>query len=106
MAAIFILAICIAQKTGVIVAPQAVRAITIFVLLIAFMLTGMPVSIALGLTVLTFLFILSDVPIESVSMKLFTGLESFEIMAIPFFLLVGHFLSYGGVRLRILHLSC
>ena len=69
--------------------PQAVRAITIFVLLIAFMLTGMPVSISLGLTVLTFLFMLSDVPIEAVSMKLFTGLESFEIMAIPFFILAG-----------------
>ena len=105
MAPILILAICIAQKTGVIVVPQAVRAITIFVLLIAFMLTGMPVSIALGLTVLTFLFILSDVPIESVSMKLFTGLESFEIMAIPFFILAGHFLSHGGVARRMINFA-
>ena len=48
---------------------------SIFVLLIALMLTGMPVSIALGLTVLTFLFTLTDVPIEAVSMKLFTGIE-------------------------------
>jgi len=102
MAPILILAGCMAQKTGIIVVPQAVRAITIFVLLIAFMLTGMPVSIALGLTVLTFLFILSDVPIESVSMKLFTGLESFEIMAIPFFILAGQFLSHGGVARRMI----
>jgi C4-dicarboxylate transporter, DctM subunit len=105
MAPILILAICIAQTTGVIVVPQAVRAITIFVLLIAFMLTGVPVSIALGLTVLTFLFILSDVPIESVSMKLFTGLESFEIMAIPFFILAGHFLSHGGVARRMINFA-
>jgi len=102
MAPILILAVCMAQKTGIIVVPQAVRAITIFVLLIAFMLTGVPVSIALGLTVLTFLFILSDVPIESVSMKLFTGLESFEIMAIPFFILAGQFLSHGGVARRMI----
>jgi C4-dicarboxylate transporter, DctM subunit len=105
MAPILILAVCMAQKTGIIVVPQAVRAITIFVLLIAFMLTGMPVSIALGLTVLTFLFILSDVPIESVSMKLFTGLESFEIMAIPFFILAGHFLSHGGVARRMINFA-
>jgi C4-dicarboxylate transporter DctM subunit len=65
----------------------------------------MPVSIALGLTVLTFLFILSDVPIESVSMKLFTGLESFEIMAIPFFILAGHFLSHGGVARRMINFA-
>jgi len=99
---IFILAICVAHKTGVIVLPQSIRALTIFVLLIAFMVTGMPVSIALGLTVLTFLFILTNVPIEAVSMKLFTGLESFEIMAIPFFILAGNFLSHGGVARRMI----
>ncbi|MGC1465253.1 MAG: TRAP transporter large permease subunit [Pseudolabrys sp.] len=78
------------------------RALTIFALLVAFMITGMPISIALGLTVLTFLFILTDVPIESVSMKLFTGLESFEIMAIPFFILAGSFLTHGGVARRMI----
>ena len=102
LAPIFILAVCFAHKTGVIVLPQSLRALTIFVLLIAFMVTGMPVSIALGLTVLTFLFILTNVPIEAVSMKLFTGLESFEIMAIPFFILAGNFLSHGGVARRMI----
>jgi len=37
-----------------------------------------------------------------VSMKLFTGLESFEIMAIPFFILAGAFLSHGGVARRMI----
>jgi C4-dicarboxylate transporter DctM subunit len=104
-APLLILGICLGEKTGIIVLPQALRAITIFVLLIAFMITGMPVSIALGLTVLTFLFVLSDVPIESVSMKLFTGLESFEIMAIPFFILAGNFLSHGGVARRMINFA-
>src|SRR3954462_11644412 len=69
----------------------------IFGLLIVLMLTGMPVSIALGLTVLTYLFTMTDVPIEAVAMKLFTGIENFEIMAIPFFILAGNFLTHGGV---------
>ncbi|HXD47089.1 MAG TPA: TRAP transporter large permease subunit [Pseudolabrys sp.] len=81
------------------------RALTLFILLIAFMITGMPVSIALGLTVMAFMFILTDVPIESVSMKLFTGLESFEIMAIPFFILAGNFLSHGGVARRMINFA-
>ena len=102
LAPILILAICVAAKTGVIVLPESVRAIMIFVLLIAFMITGTPVSIALGLTVLTFLFVLSDVPIESVSMKLFTGLDNFPIMAIPFFILAGNFLTHGGVARRMI----
>jgi C4-dicarboxylate transporter, DctM subunit len=74
----------------------------IFGLLIALMLTGMPISIALGLTVLTFLFTMTQVPIEAVALKLFTGIESFEIMAIPFFILAGSFLTHGGVARRMI----
>src|SRR5437763_14821852 len=68
----------------------------IFGLLIALMLTGMPVSIALGLTVLTFLYTMTQVPIEAVALKLFTGIENFEIMSIPLFILAGNFLTHGG----------
>jgi hypothetical protein len=67
----------------------------IFVLLIVLMLTGMPISIALGLTVLTFLFTMTEVPVQAVALKLFTGIEKFEIMAIPFFILAGNFLDGG-----------
>jgi C4-dicarboxylate transporter DctM subunit len=74
----------------------------IFILLIALMLTGMPISISLGLTVLTFLFTMTQVPLESVAMKLFTGIEKFEIMAIPFFILAGNFLTHGGVARRMI----
>jgi C4-dicarboxylate transporter DctM subunit len=74
----------------------------IFGLLIALMITGMPISIALGLTVLTFVFTMTQVPIESVALKLFTGIEKFEIMAIPFFILAGNFLTYGGVAKRMI----
>ena len=77
----------------------------IFGLLIAFMLTGMPISIALGLTVLAFLFGLSDIPIETVALKLFTGIEKFEIMAIPFFILAGNFLTHGGVARRMIRFA-
>jgi C4-dicarboxylate transporter DctM subunit len=74
----------------------------IFGLLILLMLTGMPISIALGLTVLTFLFTMTDIPIQSVGLKLFTGIERFEIMAIPFFILAGNFLTHGGVARRMI----
>ncbi|GGF14557.1 C4-dicarboxylate ABC transporter permease [Aliidongia dinghuensis] len=72
----------------------------IFGLLLALMVTGMPISIALGLSVLTFLFTMTQVPIESVGLKLFTGLDNFSIMAIPFFILAGTFLTRGGVARR------
>ncbi len=77
----------------------------IFVLLIVLMLTGMPISISLGLTVLTFLFTMTDVPVQSVALKLFTGIEKFEIMAIPFFILAGNFLTHGGVARRMIRFA-
>jgi len=77
----------------------------VFALLALFMLTGMPVSIGLGLTVLVFLFTMTHVPIESVALKLFTGIEKFEIMAIPFFILAGNFLTHGGVARRMIRFA-
>src|SRR5438874_10170254 len=74
----------------------------IFALLFGLMLTGMPISISLGLTVLTYLFFMTSVPIQSVALKLFTGIEKFEIMAIPFFILAGNFLTHGGVARRMI----
>ncbi len=78
------------------------NAAIIFALLFGLMLTGMPISISLGLTVLTFLFAMTQVPIESVALKLFTGIENFQIMAIPFFILAGAFLTHGGVARRMI----
>ena len=81
------------------------NALVIFTLLAILMLTGMPISISLGLTVLTFLFTMTHVPLESVALKLFTGIEKFEIMAIPFFILAGNFLTHGGVAKRMINFA-
>ncbi len=81
------------------------NALIIFTLLFVLMLTGMPISISLGLTVLTFLFTMTQVPLESVALKLFTGIEKFEIMAIPFFILAGNFLTHGGVAKRMINFA-
>lgn len=80
-------------------------ALIIFALLIALLLTGMPISIALGMSVLAFLYAFSTIPVEIVSQRLFTGLDQFAIMAIPFFILAGAFLTSGGVAARIVNFA-
>src|SRR5437588_10707583 len=77
----------------------------IFTLLIALMLTGMPISIALGMTVLTFIFTMTNVPTESVALKLFTGIDNFEIMSVPFLIRAGNFLAHGGVARRMINFA-
>src|SRR5258707_6839574 len=99
---IVLIAICLAAKFGLLPLAAGTRVALIFTLLVALMLTGMPISIALGLTVLIFLFTLTEVPIDAVALKLFTGIERFEIMAIPFLILAGGFLTHGGVARRMI----
>lgn len=80
----------------------------IIAILLVLLATGTPISIALGLTVLVFLVGFSDFSMETVdivSQRLFTGLESFALMAIPFFVLAGAFLTEGGVAARIIRFA-
>src|SRR5437588_8107577 len=95
-------AMVVLPMLGFAVGLQVPTPLIIFLLLFGLMLTGMPVSISLGLTVLTFLFTMTTVPITSVALKLFTGIERFEIMAIPFFNLAGNLLTHGGVARRMI----
>ncbi len=83
-------------------------ALLILLILALLLATGTPISIALGLTVLVYLAGFSGFSMETVdivSQRLFTGLESFALMAIPFFILAGTFLSEGGVSARIIRFA-
>jgi C4-dicarboxylate transporter DctM subunit len=94
--------ICVATRFEIIHLSATVRAELLFALLLALMASGIPISIALGLSVLTYLFILSSVDPKMVGLKLFTSIDRFEIMAIPFFILAGNLLTSGGVARRMI----
>ena len=77
-------------------------------ILLLLLLTGTPISIALGMTVLVFLMGFSSFSMDTVniiSQRLFTGLESFAIMAVPFFVLSGQFLIDGKIANRIIRFA-
>ena len=63
-----------------------------FLLGITFLLTlasGIPVAFCLALTSLIFLLILGDVPLILIPQRMFTGMDSFPLMAVPFFIMAG-----------------
>ena len=77
----------------------------LFVMLFAFMLMGMPIAIALGLSsVLTILFFGQD-SLPSLALKLFETSEHFTLLAIPFFILSGAFMTTGGVAKRMIRFA-
>ena len=74
----------------------------LFALLFTFMLLGLPVAVALGLSsVLTILFFGQD-SLASLSLKLFETSEHYTLLAIPYFLLSGAFMTTGGVAKRMI----
>jgi len=77
----------------------------LFVMLFAFMVLGMPVAVALGLSsLLTILFFAQD-SLASLSLKLFETSEAFTLLAIPFFILGGTFMTTGGVAKRMIRFA-
>ncbi len=74
-------------------------------MLFTFMLLGMPIAVALGLSsVLTILFFGQD-SLASLSLKLFETSEHFTLLAIPYFILAGAFMTTGGVARRMIRFA-
>lgn len=77
----------------------------LFILLFVFMFIGMPVAVSLGLSsILTILLFGSD-SLASLSLKMFETSEHFTLMAIPFFVLAGAFMTTGGVAKRMIRFA-
>jgi C4-dicarboxylate transporter DctM subunit len=77
----------------------------LFILLFTFMLLGMPIAVALGLSsLLTILFFAQD-SLASLSLKLFETSEHFTLLAIPYFILSGAFMTTGGVAKRMIRFA-
>ena len=71
--------------------------VALFVLLFVFMFLGMPVAVALGLSSLLTILLFAQDSLASLSLKLFETSEHYTLLAIPFFILGGAFMTTGGV---------
>jgi C4-dicarboxylate transporter, DctM subunit len=77
----------------------------LFVSLLSMLAIGLPVAMSLGLaSVLTILIFESD-SLASLALKFFQTFEHFTLLAIPFFILAGNFLTTGGVAKRMINFA-
>ncbi|TWT01839.1 TRAP transporter large permease [Planomicrobium sp. CPCC 101079] len=74
---------------------------TLFVCL----LIGVPIAIALGVSALAAIYFGTTLPLGIITQKAFTSLDSFPLLAIPFFMLAGILMGKGGVSKRLLDLA-
>ncbi|EHA1126010.1 TRAP transporter large permease [Vibrio navarrensis] len=78
----------------------------LFLMVIAFMLIGVPIAVSLGLSSILFLMWHSDASLASVAQTLFNAFEGhYTLLAIPFFILASSFMSTGGVAKRIIRFA-
>ncbi|ACL18436.1 TRAP dicarboxylate transporter, DctM subunit [Desulfitobacterium hafniense DCB-2] len=72
---------------------------------VLFIFIGVPIAMALGLSALGTILCANTMPIEYISQISFTSIDSFPIMAIPFFVAAGVFMGEGGLSKRLLGLA-
>jgi len=77
----------------------------LFILLFLFMFMGLPVAVALGLSSLLTIMAFGHDSLASLSLKLYETSEHFTLMAIPFFILAGAFMTTGGVAKRMIRFA-
>ncbi len=75
--------------------------------LVIILLMGAPIAIAIGMSsALAMVVILpTDVAMVTCAQKMFTGLNSFPLLAIPFFVLAGNLMNNGGIAVRIIRFA-
>ena len=71
------------------------------------LLIGIPISVTIGIS--SVLSILSALPWENAvftaSQRIFTGINSFSLLAIPFFILAGIIMNNGGIAIRLVNFA-
>ena len=79
----------------------AVLFLTFFILLILMV----PIGYSIGIATLFTILVCGDgtIPLLMITQKSITGVDSFPLMAVPFFMLAGNLMSGGGIAKRILN---
>jgi C4-dicarboxylate transporter DctM subunit len=75
--------------------------VILFVSLLVCFVLGMPIAFSLGVASVTTLQYGSNLPLTLAAQRLFTGTDSFPLMAIPFFMLAGELMESGGISRRL-----
>ncbi|MEX2519644.1 MAG: TRAP transporter large permease [Paracoccaceae bacterium] len=73
--------------------------------LIIFFVIGVPIAVGIGLASVIGIEVHGRLPLLLIAQRMFTGLDSFPLMAIPLFILAGNLMSAGGISHRLVELA-
>ncbi len=79
--------------------------LALLVTFVALMLLAVPVSFAMGLAAITAIVWQGKTPLNTVVTQMVSGMDSFPLMAIPFFILAGELMERAGISERLVNLA-
>ncbi len=77
----------------------------LFGLLFVLLALSVPIGISLGIATAVTILTCSHLPLVLIAQNAFTGMDSFPMLAIPFFMLAGSLMTYGGISRRIVDMA-
>ncbi len=77
----------------------------LFVSFIVIIILGAPIAIGLGLSSLTAIYLGTNLPLVLIPQRMYAAADSFPLMAIPFFMLAGALMEYGGISRRLINMA-
>ncbi|NBI72784.1 TRAP transporter large permease [Clostridiaceae bacterium] len=78
---------------------------TLFLGILFFFLIGTPIAVGLGLGTTISIILDGNFPLVLVPQRMFTGLDSWPIMAIPLFMFAGNLMDEGGLSQKIVEFA-
>lgn len=79
--------------------------ILLFSVLIICMIIGVPISWALCLSSFSAFLAMGNMPVALLAQRVFTGTDTFSLLAVPAFILAGEIMSFGGISKRLIDLA-
>ena len=77
----------------------------LFICILVLFLIGAPIFVALGMGTAISIIVEGNLPLVLVPQRMFAGLDSWPIMAIPMFMLAGNLMDQGGMSKRIVNFA-
>jgi C4-dicarboxylate transporter DctM subunit len=77
----------------------------LFIVLALAILIRVPLAFSLGFSCLFVMLLMGNIPIQIMPQRIFAGIDSFSLLAIPFFLLAGNLMTASGITDRVLRFA-
>lgn len=80
-------------------------ALPLFGTFIILIILNVPIGVSLGMACVTTLLLQGNIPVSLVAQRMYSAMDSFPMLALPFFILAGELMEAGGISKRLIRFA-